>query len=309
MFRMRDDRGAVAVIVAVLMVPLIGFAAISIDVAAVHAEKQQIQAGADAAALAIAQDCARDSCGSPRETAQSFAELNSNSGEVMSSLPSVPTAATGRVTVANYAVRSHWFAPVLGVDSTEVTAFASAAWGSPIGGTAVLPLIFSLCDFKAQTGGGLPSGTLERIILSTKTANTGCTENGNYVPGVFGWLETDTGNSCQATTRIGTNAYSEPGNTPKRCDLSTIRGKTVLLPVFDGEFGGNGRGAWYRVDGYAAFTVTGYNFSGQSWNPPCRGNDRCIGGYFTEMHTTDPDFDYGPGAPNLGASAVHLLPD
>lgn len=309
MLRLSDDRGAVAVLVAILMVPLLGFAAISLDIAATHTEKQQLQTGADAAALAIAQDCARKACGSPQLTAQTMATLNSNSGDVVARVAPVPTAASGRVTVVNSTVREHWFAPVLGIESTDVTASASAGWGAPTGGTAVLPLIFSLCDFKAQTGGGLPSGTIERTILSAKTAPTGCTEKGSYVPGGFGWLETDSGNTCQTTTRIGAKAYSEPGNTPKRCDLSAIRNKTVLMPVFDGQFGGNGRGAWYQVHGYVGFTVTGYYFSGQSWNPPCGKNDRCISGYFTAMHTTDPDFTYGPGAPNLGASAVHLLPD
>ena len=52
MQRLRDERGAVAVMVALLMVPLIGFAAIAIDVAAMWSERQQLQNGADAGALA-----------------------------------------------------------------------------------------------------------------------------------------------------------------------------------------------------------------------------------------------------------------
>ncbi|MGN0100864.1 MAG: pilus assembly protein TadG-related protein [Dietzia sp.] len=310
---MNDDRGAVAVIVAILMVPLMGFAAISLDIAATHAEKQQLQIGADAAALAIAQDCARKACGSPRTTAQDFATSNSNSGMAVASVPTIPSASTGRVTVHNSAVREHWFAPVLGVDSTALTATASAGWGGPTGGTAALPLIISLCDFNKYSVGGIPTGVEQTIVTTPAGTCSGAGGNSpTIVPGGFGWLETDEKKSCSTTTRINMKADSEPGNTPKQCDLSTIRGKTILIPLFDDasdNVGGNGRNAWYVVYGYAAFHVTGYYFSGQSWNPPCNKNQRCISGYFTSMVTTDPDFTYGPDAPNLGTSAVYLLPD
>lgn len=301
-------------IVAILMVPLLGFAAISIDIAATHAERQQLQTGADAAALAIAQDCARDDCGDPEATAEMLAQANSNSGEAAADLPTVPTRETGRVTVETSGVREHWFAPVLGVDSTDIATSARASWGSPIGGTAALPMIFSLCDYYAGADEltGLPTGEEQTII--TTPAGDGCTdaEGPHHMPGGFGWLETDADHSCSTTTRIGEQAGSEPGNSPKQCDLSAIRNRTVLVPIFDStnieSIGGNGRGGWYEVYGYAAFTVTGYYFSGQSWNPPCSGSQRCISGHFTTMLQDDPDFDYGPDAPDLGASAVQLLP-
>lgn len=311
MLRISDDRGAVAVIVALLMVPLLGFAAISLDIAATHAKEQQLQMGADAAALAIAQDCARYACGEPEETAQTFALANINSGDAAASLTTIPTESTGRVSVENSGVQEHFFAPVLGIDSTPITTRSSAAWGAPSGGTAVLPLIFPLCEVERNALNGRPSG-VEQTIVTTPASCPRNDEN-KYVPGGFGWLETDENKSCYVTTEIDARAYSEPGNVAKHCDLSTIRDRTLILPVFDqsdpDSTGGQGRGAWYEVYGYAAFHVTGYYFSGQSWNPPCGGGERCISGYFTEMNITDPDFDYGPDAPDLGASAVYLLPD
>jgi Flp pilus assembly protein TadG len=54
-----SEKGAVAIIVAVLMVAVLGCAAIAVDVGAMYAEKAQIQNGADATALAIAGDCAK----------------------------------------------------------------------------------------------------------------------------------------------------------------------------------------------------------------------------------------------------------
>ncbi|MGX1770384.1 TadE/TadG family type IV pilus assembly protein, partial [Dietzia sp. NPDC055343] len=223
MLRLSDDRGAAAVIIAILMVPLLGFAAISIDVAAMHAEKQQLQTGADAAALAIAQDCARDTCGSPRMTAQTLATANSNSGNAVATLPTVPTATTGRVTVENSAVRKHWFAPVLGVDESEINVRASASWGAPIGGTAALPLILTLCEFNRYAVNGFPAG-VEQTIITTPAGNCLQTGAGNqpphWVPGGFGWLSPTAHKSCYTKTQVGQKATSSPGNNMNQCDIS-----------------------------------------------------------------------------------------
>ncbi len=55
------DNGAVSVLVAVLLGAgvLLGMGALVIDVGAIHAERRELQNGADAAALAIAQECAK----------------------------------------------------------------------------------------------------------------------------------------------------------------------------------------------------------------------------------------------------------
>lgn len=309
-----DDRGIVAVIVAVLMVPLLGFVAISVDVAATHAERQQLQAGADAAALAIAQDCARQNCGSPRNTAQSFAVANSNDGEAVSEVDPIPLPSSGRVTVNNDGVREHWFAPVLGINTTDIHTTARAGWGAPTGGTAGLPLVFSWCEFKIQTGGGLPSSTTEHTIELPKKSETGCNgPSGNPVPGGFGWVDRTTEDDplvCNVTSRIGDRLSSDPGkNVPcTASQLEALQGATVLLPIFDNA-DGTGTNAWYEVYGYAAFKITGYYFGQQyKWNAPCDQPDHCIRGYFTRYIDTAGDLEYSPSAPQLGAMVVSLLP-
>ena len=47
-----------AVIVAISLTALIGMAAFAIDVGALYGERRQLQSGADAGALAVAEDCA-----------------------------------------------------------------------------------------------------------------------------------------------------------------------------------------------------------------------------------------------------------
>jgi Flp pilus assembly protein TadG len=312
MQRLMNDRGSVGTMVALLIVPIIGFAAIAIDVAALWADRQKLQMGADAAALAIAQDCGRGSCRVPSTTAQSYATANVPGGNVTATVVNAVDPSTGEVRVRTSGVRNHLFAPVLGFSSTTVQAEATARWGTPSGGTSILPLAFSWCEFLAQTGGGIPSATTERVIKFTKTSGTTCTgPSNNVLPGGFGWVVTNT-NSCSAKTTAGNTIMSSPGESaPSTCsstDFSSIQGKTVLLPIFS-EAGESGSNGWYRIHAYAAFTITGYHFVGQySWNanPQCTGNTRCVKGYFTTMVDLSSAFTYSTTAPNLGARVVAL---
>jgi Flp pilus assembly protein TadG len=302
------ERGATSTVVALLMVPLLGFAALSLDVAGMWATRQQLQTGADAGALAIARDCGKGACGSPAATAQSFATANLRAGTASATA----TTTSSTVTVATSSVRQHIFAPVLGRQQDTISARAKAAWGAPSGGVSILPLAFSWCEWKAQTGGGMPSSTTSYTIKFTKTSGTTCTgPSGNVVPGGFGWISSS---SCKVTSTIGNVLYSDTGaSVPSGCstsDFTAVQNKTVLLPLFDNT-GDSGSNAWYRVYGYAAFTVTGYDFVGQySWNKPagCGGSERCIAGYFTRFVTISEAFDYSASAPQLGAAVVSLVP-
>lgn len=308
-----SERGAVAVIVAVLLVPLLGFAAIAIDVAMMWSARQHLQQGADAAALAIAQDCARDACGSPQVTAQSLAVANYNSAVSASISDPALSFASGQVTVRTSLVQDRLFATVLGFENTALSAAASAGWGSPSGGTAVLPLAFSWCEFQAQTGGALPSGSTTRTIYFTKSSNTaGCTgPSSNVVPGGFGWLGVDSG-TCDTTSAVGSTMWTTTGvAVPSGCavgDFTAMQGRTVLLPLFD-QSGESGTNSWYRIYGYAAFTITGYYFGGQYvWNQgACTGEARCLRGYFTQFVDLSSVFDYSTSAPQLGAAVVSLI--
>ena len=305
----KDERGAVAVVVALVMVPLIAFAAISLDVAGLWWERQQLQTGADAGALAIAQDCGRGSCGTPAATASAMATANHRGAGAAAS---VVRLTSGSVTVRTDATRTHAFARVLGVDSTGVSARSTAAWGAPSGGTGVLPLAFSWCEWRAQTNGAMPSGTTATTILFPKTSETGCTgPSGNFTPGGFGWLRTD-GTSCTIKSAINDNLAVDPGiSAPSSCSNSyvgSLLDKPVLLPLFD-RISGTGSSGQYHVYGYAAFVLTGYYLGGQyKVNAPCTGNDRCIRGYFTRFVSPDESFTYSPSAPDFGAEVVKLVP-
>lgn len=78
----RDDRGAVGVLIALLIGSgvLLGMAALVIDVGQIYQNRAELQNGADAAALAIARQCALGTCasGSALATAATFADSNAS---------------------------------------------------------------------------------------------------------------------------------------------------------------------------------------------------------------------------------------
>ena len=312
LLRRRDsERGASAVVLSLLLVPMLGFAAIAVDVGALYAERARLQVAADAAAFAVAQDCSRGACGDMLATAQYL--ITENDGEGSAAYP-VLSSDPLSVTVTGSTPQEHWFAPIIGHDSTAVTATATVGWGAPSGGTAVLPLTFSWCSFSQQTGG--LASTTPQVVKFSEDDPSGCPNAGrNQVPGGFAFVDPDAG-TCHATHSLDEELQSSTGvSLPNGCTKADFDGwlqQTVLLPLFD-QVGGTGNNAWYRVYGYAAFRLTGYAFNGTNRSaqvvcgPGTNPSVRCITGYFTRFVELSDAWDYSPDAPTLGASILRLI--
>ena len=190
MRRVTDDSGAVAVIVAIVLVALLGVAAIVVDVGSLYAERRQLQNAADAAALAVAIDCARTSCaGSSSAMTTAAAQANANSNDNATTVtqicgtapglsPCVPSApiakwdcpaapSSGILASAPYVlVRTQTlnkgtslmppiFARVLvpGYTGTTVKACARAGYGAP-SSAQVVAVTESLCEWNSATKNG-----------------------------------------------------------------------------------------------------------------------------------------------------------
>ncbi len=97
----RDDRGAVATIFAILLVfgVLLGLLALVIDVGQLYVEREELQTGADAAAVAVAKACSLDTddcvdIGAIEAVAQQYANDNARDGvthlrEICGRLPGI----------------------------------------------------------------------------------------------------------------------------------------------------------------------------------------------------------------------------
>lgn len=314
--RMKDDRGATAVLVGLLMVPLVGFVAIALDVGAIYVERGQLQNGADAAALAIAQECAEDGvCNAPNALAESFTDANANDGAANNLVPTFPNSrtvivsASTRTAAGEDAIR-HPFAALIGVSSSTVGATATAEWGSPKGGTAVLPIAISLCEFTPAL-----SGNLVLIKYDTKLK---CAGPKSIIPGGFGWLDRAAGDCAAFVDPSTGEALIEQGNSyPGACDavMMKLKGSTVLIPIFDRVIDRTGGDKSYGILGFAAFEVTGWRFSGgnklpqvsiDSAAPKCTGDCRGIQGRFVRwVKLADADAELG--GTDLGAYFVRLI--
>jgi hypothetical protein len=166
-----DEDGAVAVTVAVILVVLVAVSSIVVDAGGLYFERRQLQNGADAAALAIAYDCAGSDCRTPGVTANELALANNTDGSNVESIaPAAVTPASNQVTVTVrsgetdgspgvvrnvfHSATTALLGAASGSEDSIVRAQATASWG----GAGLqdeygsLPLTVSLCDFMGSPG-------------------------------------------------------------------------------------------------------------------------------------------------------------
>lgn len=328
------ERGGIAVIVAILMVVLLGFAAISIDVAMLYSERAQLQNGSDAAALSVAQKCAANpvdpGCSATSTLASDLA--NKNALDSKSNVKSITLDKDARtVSVAVSAKEngsspnsvSLYFAGVLGFSSVEVNAKSSVKWGSPTKGTAPFPITVSICQVRDKTG------VMQLLQLHGKNANVDCFygPSGAAVEGGFGGLQQDTA-ICGATIDIATSkAGGDTGNNPPQycdatlngwaADMNAGKDVILLLPIFNAVTG-TGTNAIFGLTTFAAFKVAGwklgstglpYTFHNRSPDVPsafeCREPCRGIIGTFIKYVSLADGYTLGPINPD-GATIVEM---
>jgi hypothetical protein len=313
---------------------MLGFAALAIDVAKLYSERAQLQNGSDAAALMMAQKCAKnDADVNCSTTSPLAAELaNKNALDNLSNIKSITldkvyrtvtvTAGAQEIGKAPNTV-SLFFANVLGIPSTEVSAASSVRWGSPVEGTIVFPLAFSICQVSGMVDGGA-----QLLQNHSADANADCALGpaGKTVPGGFGWTSQNPG-QCGGLVNLAINqSGSATGNDgPSNCDailnkwaseLAAARPVIVLLPVYD-DVTGTGSGASYHLKSFVAFSVQGWAFSGADKLPTvynnlsatksleCKGNCRGIIGQFVKYVSLADGYKLGPVSP-YGDTVVEL---
>lgn len=326
------ERGAVSVIVALMLVALLGFGAIAVDVGMLYAERTQLRNGADAAALAIAQRCAASTsdpeCSETSPLASALTSSNANDG--LSNIKSAVLDTTARtVTVTASAQEaghspnevSLFFARALGMNTAEVNAPATVQWGSPIKGPTPFPITVSICQVRDSTN------VMQLLQLHGKNANADCNygPSGAAVEGGFGGLKQDPG-QCGAIIDIATStAGGDTGNNaPPNCeatlnawaaDMNAGKDVIILLPIFN-KVTDSGTNAVFKLTTFAAFRVAGwkvgntglpYTFRNRAPDVPaaleCREPCRGIIGTFVKFVSLASGYTLGPVNPD-GATVV-----
>ena len=143
--RLRDDSGATAVIVALVLIALFAMIVLTIDVGGLLLRQRSMVNGSDAGALAAARSCSDELDASLPETqSDTFAIANVN-GLIAANGGVIDLVncdnGSGYVTVEYSYPQQLVFAPVLGFGNTSaVLTQATAAWG-PLGGGKTVPIV------------------------------------------------------------------------------------------------------------------------------------------------------------------------
>jgi Flp pilus assembly protein TadG len=184
----RDERGAMGVLIAVLIGGgvLIGMGALAVDVGQIYQNRAELQNGADAAALAVAESCALGTCTTGiagRYATGNASKLTGNnaavdlvcgsgtgmagcppSGGTLVDCPANPPAGTNYVDVHTSTLTASGstllppvFARTLtgnsGYQGTNVKACAQAEWGAPTSASTIAYTI-SACSWYVYTNNG-----------------------------------------------------------------------------------------------------------------------------------------------------------
>jgi Putative Flp pilus-assembly TadE/G-like len=341
----RGDRGAVAVIVALLLGSgvLLGIAALVVDVGNIYVEREQLQSGADAGVLKIAQVCATGPYGcasSALDIARRYADANSDRGSAGVSvcgrggdLGDCPTPSGGLTDcigappVSGNYVEVHTstllpdgstalppvFAQAIigGYRGPTVVSCARAAWGTP--SSANLAMTMSECEWNAYTNNGtsFPSPPVERVIYLHDETNAGACQAAGQSGG-FGWLD-DGKSDCRTPVVVGGTYSGDPRTSaPQGCEalLTGLSGRPVLMPLYSTVTARGDGSLTYTLAGFAAFVVTGWYLPGfdasstLTGRSSCDGSTGCIFGYFSQA--TLPGGGE-MGGPDFGATVTRLV--
>lgn len=179
--RLKDERGATAVLLVFVLVVLIGILALAIDGGLLLSKYREVRRASDAASLAAAISCGKqetsplpdptsnaiDKAGyysaqnvvDPAEPAASppivtFKDLNGNP------VLNCDRMSAGKVTVRYTVQQSLMFGPAVGVSSPkQVSAAATAIWGGAGGADNVVPLMISFRNTDCNIPKGTPPQT------------------------------------------------------------------------------------------------------------------------------------------------------
>ncbi|MBA2298348.1 MAG: hypothetical protein H0W14_09965 [Actinobacteria bacterium] len=309
----RTDRGQATVLTVLSLTALLGMAALVLDLGSWFQAQRETQAAADAAALAAAQ-ALPEAPGTAGGLAVQY--VNKNGGGAHTITFSSKNVANDTVSVEVERVAPGFFAKVLGIDSVQVGAKATARASGLEKARWVAPITVNIKHPKLNCGS---SGTPPRPVpcfgeptqldlLNLKSPN------GPDAAGAFGLINLDradsgsvgSGTLADWVTRgfddymdlgIYTSVPSAKFNDSKFKEALNFRiGDVLLFPIYTTILG-SGSNAEYDVVGWVGFEVTDYQASGSTgW----------VRGSFTEVTWEAVQSESGAGL-NYGARAIQLV--
>jgi Putative Flp pilus-assembly TadE/G-like len=307
----RNQRGQAFVLTVLFLMALVGFATLVVDLGAWFRQHRQLQATADASALAGAQELPSNP-GLANAFATQYANRNTAGLQGVNITFSTTFDANDTIRVHVDKPAPGFFARIFGVSSVNLGANAVARTSGMQAAKYVAPIVVKETH-PMLTGEGCGSSSGPCFGLGNRTtipvSDTGA-------PGAFSLLNLNqdpqgTGSASEVAEWIENGYqeylplggyYSSPGvkfNAHQvQSALGDRYGDVLLFPVYD-TLTGSGANAQYHIIAWAAFHVE---------SSETHGNEGSITGYFTEiiwegLQASTP----GGGGPNFGARTVQLV--
>jgi Putative Flp pilus-assembly TadE/G-like len=304
----RDSRGQAAVMTILFLTVLIGASAMSLDVGSWYHAKRQLQAEADAAALAGAQ-ALPDSPDDAKAYAIEYS--NKNGGNLLPSQITISSDITPNDTikVQMRAPAPGFFSKLFGIGSVTVGAGAAARSDNVGAALRVAPIVVNEKHLKLQCH-PLPCPGMTEIDLADLHDPGSGDAAGAF--GLIDLVQSDNGSVGASDladwiTR-GFNELMDPGlyysapsskfNSVQVRDAMTVSiGQVLLFPIYR-SIVGPGSNAQYDIIGWVGFYVTGFEANGSSGK---------VTGYFTRRVSGGIQVSTGSTIPDNGVRAVQLV--
>jgi Putative Flp pilus-assembly TadE/G-like len=311
MTRLKDDRGASLVMIVFMFGAFLGAMALVVDLGSWFRAQRNVQAAADAAVLAGAQDL--PNIATARSTAITYA--NNNASGLTSPNPTFPDSSTIDIKLDKDV--PEYFAHVLGIGGATVSAHARAVVGSPGTAKNALPIGIKSTVACATSSTGCFGAAKTLVFDDTNTTTFGSNSTFgllDFQPGDVG----TTSSNCSGNVGEGTQATWISGGfngtlsinryygatTGQRISirnaLNTIIGKVLLVPVFDiADFTWCRGAGGFHVIGWAAFVID-TTIPNSDWNP----HNKVLHGHFVTFIAHD--VVLVPGAGSFGVKVIQL---
>lgn len=258
------DRGSVSVIVALGLLPITALFAVVVDGGRNFVERQRVQ---DAVESAVVHSARTWAAGDTACSDTTRALVTSRLAEASTDC----TTASGVVTVTASTAVPVTFLTLLGRDSTNASAAASASVGPTATTTGIRPL--ALCAehpaVVAWRGSSAEQSVVETIGIQTD--DTGACAGS--VPGNWALLDLDGGSNSNADLQrwidggfdgeimVGDTVNGDPGIPTPAIGIDSIIGARVTLPIYDNARDG-GNGALFDIVGFALVDIVAARLTG-----------------------------------------------
>jgi Putative Flp pilus-assembly TadE/G-like len=312
----RNERGQAFVLTVVLMTVLLGMTALVLDVGSWFRAKRQLQATADAAALAGAQ-ALPDDPGTAQAWALDYA--NKNGGGVLGNDVTISGVYGPNDTINVVARRTSpgFFSSIFGIDSVDEKASAKARVGIPAAARYVAPIVVNSLNPQLQCDPKPCSGPAQIQLLNLHNPGSG------NAAGAFALLDLiqNDGGSVGDSTMANwmANGYSDLMNLGTYDSVPSVMfngngfssalrnqagsGHIILFPVYDGSIpipiSGGGSTAKFKIIGWVGFRIDSVDAG---------GNNGVLNGEFVSYlgHGLLPA-NGGNGSTNFGYRVIQLI--